>query len=138
MYFDINLKLLSWNYTQKINCQNIRNSKNWVFDELNEIEIKFCSNNRPKVTNLKVSPKPIIESGLGDFFKVFSILAIISTFCSQNCKNCDEPQCNLNLVTTCDIATFLLRPFFNLLHKIIWFSDILWFTDSFCGDEECH
>ena len=46
-------------------------------------------------------------------------------------------QCNLdlvtlNLVTTCDLVTILQRPFFNLLHKIIRFSD------SFCGDQKCH
>ena len=38
----------------------------------------------------------------------------------------------LNLATTCDLVTILLRPFFNLLHKIIRFSD------SFCGDQMCH
>ena len=37
----------------------------------------------------------------------------------------------LNLVTTCDLATILQRPFFNLLHKIIRFSDIMQFSDSF-------
>ena len=31
----------------------------------------------------------------------------------------------LNLVTTCDLVTVLQRSFFNLLHKIIRFSDIL-------------
>ena len=39
-------------------------------------------------------------------------------------------QCNLNsvtlnLVTTCDLVTILQRPFFNLLHEIIIFSDIM-------------
>ena len=39
-------------------------------------------------------------------------------------------QCNLDLmtlklVTTCDLVTILQRPFFNLLHKIIRFSDIM-------------
>ena len=47
-------------------------------------------------------------------------------------------QCNLDLVTTCDIVTILQRPYFNLLHKIIRCSDILWFGDSFCGDQKCH
>ena len=52
-------------------------------------------------------------------------------------------QCNLdlvtlNLVTTCDLVTILQRPFFNLLHKIIQFSDIMRFSDSFCGDQKCH
>ena len=52
-------------------------------------------------------------------------------------------QCNLdlvtlNLVTTCDLVTILQRPFFNLLHKIIRFSDIMQFSDSFCGDQKCH
>ena len=37
-------------------------------------------------------------------------------------------QCNLNLVmlklvTTCDLASISQRPFFNLPHKIIRFSD---------------
>ena len=50
-------------------------------------------------------------------------------------------QCNLdlvtlNLVTTCDLVTILQRPFFNLLHKIIRFSDIMWFSDSF-WDWDC-
>ena len=31
----------------------------------------------------------------------------------------------LNLVTTCDLVTILQRPFFNLLHEIIIFSDIM-------------
>ena len=39
-------------------------------------------------------------------------------------------QCNfdlvaLNLVTTCDLVTNFQRSFFNLLHKIIRFSDIM-------------
>ena len=34
-------------------------------------------------------------------------------------------QCNLE------------RPFFNLLHKIIQFSDIMRFSDSFCGHQKC-
>ena len=43
-------------------------------------------------------------------------------------------QCNLNLVTlnlvtTCDLVIIFQRPFFNLLHKIIKFSDIMWFSD---------
>ena len=37
--FNINLKLLSGNNTQKVNKQNIRDLQNWVFDELNEIII---------------------------------------------------------------------------------------------------
>ena len=45
-------------------------------------------------------------------------------------------QCNLdlvtlNLVTTCDLVTIFQRPLFNLLHKIIRFSDIMRFSDSF-------
>ena len=52
-------------------------------------------------------------------------------------------QCNLdlerlNLVTTCDLVTILQRPSFHLLHKIILFSDITQFSDSFCGDQKCH
>ena len=37
----------------------------------------------------------------------------------------------LKLMTTFNLATILQRPFFNLLHKIIQFSD------SFCGDQKC-
>ena len=39
VYFDINLKLLSGKNTQKANKQKIRDSLNWVLDELNEIYI---------------------------------------------------------------------------------------------------
>ena len=35
-------------------------------------------------------------------------------------------------MTTCAILTILQRPFFNLLHKFIRFSDIRRFSDSFC------
>ena len=54
-----------------------------------------------------------------------------------------EVQCNLdlvtlNLVTTCDLVTILQRQLFNLLHKIIRFSDIMQFSDSFCGNIKCH
>ena len=41
MYFDINLKLLSGKNTKKVNKQNIWDSQNWVFDELNEIYVCF-------------------------------------------------------------------------------------------------
>ena len=44
----------------------------------------------------------------------------------------------LNLVTSCELVTILPRPFFNLLHKIIRFSNIMEFNDSFCGDQKCH
>ena len=44
----------------------------------------------------------------------------------------------LNLVTTCDLVTIFQRPFFNLLHKIIQFSDIMRFSENFCGDQKCH
>ena len=33
------------------------------------------------------------------------------------------------------ILTILQWPFFNLLHKIIRFSDIMQFNDNFCGDQ---
>ena len=63
--------------------------------------------------------------------------------CSQKDNRKHHVQCNLdlvtlNLVTTCDLETILQRPFFNLLHKIIWFSDIMQFSDSFCRDQKCH
>ena len=52
-------------------------------------------------------------------------------------------QCNLDLVklylvTTSDLSAILQRPFFNLQHSIIPFSDIMQFSDSFCRDDECH
>ena len=52
-------------------------------------------------------------------------------------------QCNLdlvtlNLVTTCDLVTIFQRPFFNLLHKLMRFSDIMGFSDSFCRDQKCN
>ena len=52
-------------------------------------------------------------------------------------------QCNLdlvtsNLATTCDLVTILQGPFFNLLHQIFRFSDIMQFSDSFGGDQKCH
>ena len=37
----------------------------------------------------------------------------------------------LHLVTSCDLVTTLQRPIFNLLHKIIKFSDIMQFSDNF-------
>ena len=39
MYFDISLKLLSQKNTQKVNKQNIWDSENWVFGELNKVTI---------------------------------------------------------------------------------------------------
>ena len=52
-------------------------------------------------------------------------------------------QCNLdlvtlNLVTICDLVTILQRPFFNLLHKVIRFSDNMQFSNSFCRDQGPH
>ena len=49
-------------------------------------------------------------------------------------------QCNLdlvtlNLMTACDLVSIFQRPFFNLLNRIIRFSDIMQFSDSFCGDQ---
>ena len=48
-------------------------------------------------------------------------------------------QCNLdlvtlNLVTTCDLVTIFQITFFNLLYKIIQFTDNMQFSDSFLGD----
>ena len=37
---------------------------------------------------------------------------------------------DIKLMTTCDLVTILQRPFFNLLHKIIQFIDIMRFSDS--------
>ena len=48
---------------------------------------------------------------------------------------CNRDLMTLNLVTTCDLVTIFQRPFFNSLHKIIRFSDIMPFSDSFCGDQ---
>ena len=33
---------------------------------------------------------------------------------------------------------FTKTIFLNLLHNIIRFSDIMQFSDSFCGDQKCH
>ena len=51
---------------------------------------------------------------------------------------CTLDLVTLNLVTTCDLVTIFQRPFFNLLQKIIRFSDIMRFSDSFCGNQTCH
>ena len=45
-------------------------------------------------------------------------------------------QCNFELVTldlvaTCDLVTIFQKPFFNLLHEIIGFSDIMGFGTVF-------
>ena len=37
--------------------------------------------------------------------------------------------------THCDLVTIFQRSFFNLLHKIIQFSDIMQFSNIFCGAE---
>ena len=44
----------------------------------------------------------------------------------------------LILVTTCDLVTILQLQFFNLLHRIIQFSDVMRFNDSFCRDQNSH
>ena len=38
----------------------------------------------------------------------------------------------------CDLVTILQRPIFNLLHKIIQFSNIMLYSDSFFRDPKCH
>ena len=52
--------------------------------------------------------------------------------------HCNLDLVTLNLVTTWDLVTIFHRPFFNLLHTIIRFSDIMRFSDNFCGDQKCH
>jgi hypothetical protein len=52
-------------------------------------------------------------------------------------------QCNLDLVTltsvtTWDLVTIFPPGLFNLLYKIIRFSDIMQFSDNFRGDQKCH
>ena len=50
-----------------------------------------------------------------------------------------EPKMvSFSQLTTCDFVTIFQRPFFNLLHKIIRFGDIMRFSDSFCRDQKCH
>ena len=44
-------------------------------------------------------------------------------------------QCNLDLVDNLWFSDYFLRLFFNLLQKIIWFSDIMRFSEKFCGDQ---
>ena len=60
-----------------------------------------------------------------------------------HCLKCKYVQGNLDIVTLnvvkiCDLLTISKRLFFNLLHKIIRFSDIMRFSDSFCEDQKCH
>ena len=40
VYFDINLNILSGTKYSNVSKQKIQDSKNWVFDELNEIKAK--------------------------------------------------------------------------------------------------
>ena len=51
---------------------------------------------------------------------------------------CKNNLVTLNLATTCVLATIFQRKFFNLLNKIIQFSDIMRFSDSFCGGQKSH
>ena len=57
---------------------------------------------------------------------------------SEDVVQCNLDLVTLNLVTPCDLVTNFQKLFFNLLHKIIRFSDIMRFSDSFCGDQKCH
>ena len=61
-----------------------------------------------------------------------NLICLILRICSLWELQCNLDLVTLNLVTTCDLVTILQRPFFNLLHKIIRFSD------SFCRDQKCH
>ena len=77
-------------------------------------------------------------------YSIFSVSSLSTNMtCEMRCGVLMKVQCNLdlvtlNLVTTCDLVTIFQRPFFNLLHKIIRFSDIMRFSDSFCGHQKCH
>ena len=56
------------------------------------------------------------------------------------CRYCIKPH---NLVPFCIFLehfsyTIQCNLDFNLLHEIIWFSDIIQFIDSFCRDQKCH
>ena len=64
-----------------------------------------------------------------NFFKVHNAMLQIQ---------CNLDLVTLNLVTTCDLVTIFQRPFFDLLHKIIRFSDTMRFSDNFCRDQKCH
>ena len=64
----------------------------------------------------------------GDWKKLFKVIQVYR----KRCVEINKVQCNLDLVT------ILQRQFFNLLHKINLFSDIMQFNDSFCGDQKCH
>ena len=35
-------------------------------------------------------------------------------------------------------SDYFLKTIFNLLCQTIWFSDIMWFSDIFCRDQNCH
>ena len=50
MHFDIDLKLLFGKNIKKVNKQEIRESQNWVFDELNEIIVPDTGPLDKKVT----------------------------------------------------------------------------------------
>ena len=58
--------------------------------------------------------------------------------CPSKLVQCNLDLVTLNLVTTCDLVIIFQRPFLNLPHKIIRFSDIKRFSDSFCGNQKCH
>ena len=60
------------------------------------------------------------------FFPFWSLSAgILPQLMISNPALCNTGQ-------SCNLVTIFQRPFFNLLHKIIQFSDIMQFSDSFC------
>ena len=74
-----------------------------------------------------------------EFLKIGSLKSQSRVFFSWNLQvQCNLDLVTLNLVTTCDLVTIFQRPFFNLLYKIIRFSDIMRFSDRFCRDQKCH
>ena len=76
-----------------------------------------------------------LQRKVANFFKEAMQTVHIKCKCVQG--NLDIET--LNLVTICDLVTTILkRPFFNILHKIIRFSDIMRFSDSFCRNHKCH
>ena len=104
--------------------------------------VDMCKNRRLEIhdfSNIFLHCAYVIHTS----YVVSSLERFLITSCNMSvyyscCIQCNLDLVTLNLVTTCDLVTIFERPFFNLLHKIIRFSDIRQFGDSFCRDQKCH
>ena len=129
LYYSLHCKpkyllYLIWQFHSSIFMTSKR--KNWFRKTLN------------KLHNIK--EKPFMRHILNKYWSVFIKREVHCRFILQQIfvVQCNLDLVTLNLATTCDLVTILQRPFFNLLHKIIRFSDIMRFSDSFWGDQKCH